>query len=249
MRYIEKHFDAPVVVRHEKELVAAGLDEASIAARNASGEKQDDLYRQVRSRKIIPHWRQLQDLLNEEQGGVCCYCGAKLFYPDTEHYSVEHVRPRSLWPELVGEYKNLLLSCHLNDSEHADIKKNVPKKDRQNMFHCDEHKADCSLHYTPLQADCGRHFSYKMDGSVKGDCADAETDIATLNIDCKSLRTRRREQMLAYLYVDTDDGPKLLDDSSLIAFRQAVERRDADGNYCEFYFVVADVIDQLFLKK
>lgn len=248
MRYIEKHFDAPVVVRHEKELVAADLDEASLKVRKAAGENIKGLYKQVRSREIIPHWRQLQDLLNEEQGGVCCYCGAKLFYPDTEHYSVEHVRPRSLWPELVGEYKNLLLSCHLNDSEHADIKKNVPKKDRQNMFHCDEHKADCSLHYTPLQADCGRHFSYEMDGTVKGDCAEAEADIATLNLNCKSLKDRRREQMLAYLF-DTEDEPKLLDDNSLSAFRRAVEKRDADGNYCEFYFVVADVIDQLFLKK
>lgn len=252
MKYIEKHYDAPTVVRHEQELAKAGLDEASLAAKKAAGEKLDgsELYKEIRSTENIPHWRQLQGYLNEEQGGVCCYCGAKLQYPDAGHYSVEHVLPRSNWPELVGEYRNLLLSCHSSESERTDIKNSVRnKRDRRRLFHCDEYKNDKELHYTPLQTYCQKHFSYKIDGSVKGDSQEANDDIATLNLNCKALQDRRREQMLAYLFTDTTAGPEMLDKELLSAFRQEVGKRGADGNYCEFYFVIADIIDQLLNAK
>ena len=112
MRYIEKHFDAANVVQHEDELERVQLDEASLVAKkqieNLNGK---ELYKQIRSTEFIPHWRSLQDQLNIDQGSVCCYCGAKLYYPDSQHYSVEHVSPRTSNPELVGEYKNLLISC------------------------------------------------------------------------------------------------------------------------------------------
>lgn len=252
MRYIEKHHDAPIVVQHEQELSQAGLDEASLTTRKATGEKLDGstLYKKIRSTENIPHWQLLKDYLNEEQGGVCCYCGAKLQYPDTGHYSVEHVRPRSKYPELVGEYRNLLLSCHCSESERADINNNVHnRRDRLRLLHCDEYKKDEELHYTPLDADCPKHFSYKIDGSVQGDSKEANSDIATLNLNCKALQDRRREQMLSYLFAETANGPEMLDKDSLSAFRRAVGQRGTDGNYCEFYFVIADIIDQLLNPK
>lgn len=33
MRYVEKHFDAPVVIQHEQELTSVNLDEASLLKR------------------------------------------------------------------------------------------------------------------------------------------------------------------------------------------------------------------------
>lgn len=50
--------------------------------------------------------------------------------------------------------------------------------------------------------------------------------------------------MLAYSFLATD--PKeMLDVDSLKAYRQKVEKRDANGNHSEFYFVIADLLDQL----
>lgn len=181
----------------------------------------------------------------QDQGGVCCYCGLKLQFPDTQHYSVEHVKPRSKFPELVGEYKNLLLSCHSSEFERAQLKETIySKKERKNALHCDEFKDNKELNYSPLQADCALHFLYKLNGEVKGRDKEAEADIETLNLNCHSLKERRRKQMLAYSFLATD--PKeMLDIDSLKAYRQEVEKRDANGNHSEFYFVIADLLDQL----
>ena len=247
MRYVEKHFDAPAIIQHEYELASANLDEASLLKRKET-EKLDGnlLYKeQIRSTRYIPHWKDLQAQMCQDQGGVCCYCGLKLQFPDTQHYSVEHVQPRSRFPELVGEYKNLLLSCHSSDEERAHLKETVhSKKGRRKYLHCDEFKNDKELHYSPLQVDCALHFSYKLNGEVKGSDKEAEEDIETLNLNCHSLKERRRKHMLAYSFLATD--PKeMLDVDSLKAYRQEVEKRDANGNHSEFYFVIADLLDQL----
>lgn len=247
MRYIEKHYDTPTVIQHEQELSSVNLDEASLLKRKET-EKLDGnlLYKeQIRSTRCIPHWKDLQAQMCQDQGGVCCYCGLKLQFPDTQHYSVEHVKPRSKFPELVGEYKNLLLSCHSSEFERAQLKETIySKKERKNALHCDEFKDNKELNYSPLQADCALHFLYKLNGEVKGRDKEAEADIETLNLNCHSLKERRREQMLAYSFL-TKDSQKMLDIESLKAYRLEVEKRDAKGNHSEFYFVIADLLDQL----
>lgn len=247
MRYVEKHFNAPSVILHEQELLTANLDEASLLKRKETeGLDGNLLYKeQIRSTRYIPHWKDLQVQMCQDQGGVCCYCGLKLQFPDTQHYSVEHVKPRSKFPELVGEYKNLLLSCHSSELERAQLKKTIhSKKERKETLHCDEFKDNKELHYNPLQADCALHFLYKLNGEVKGSDKEAEADIETLNLNCYSLKERRRKQMLAYSFLATD--PKeMLDIDSLKAYRQEVEKLDANGNHREFYFVIADLLDQL----
>lgn len=247
MRYVEKHFDAPVVIQHEQELTSVNLDEASLLKRKETEALDgNSLYKeQIRSTEYIPHWKDLQAQMCQDQGGVCCYCGMKLQFPNTQHYSVEHVQPRSKFPELVGEYKNLLLSCHSSEWERAQLKKTIhSKKERKNTLHCDEFKDNKELHYSPLQADCASHFSYKLNGEVKGRDKEAEEDIKTLNLNCHSLKERRREQMLAYSFL-TKDSQEMLDIDSLKAYRLEVEKRDAKGNHSEFYFVIADLLDQL----
>ena len=247
MRYIEKHYDTPTVIQHEQELSSVNLDEASLLKRKET-EKLDGnlLYKeQIRSTRCIPHWKDLQAQMCQDQGGVCCYCGLKLQFPDTQHCSVEHVQPRSRFPELVGDYKNLLLSCHSSDEERALLKETVHiKKGRRKYLHCDEFKNDKELHYSPLQVDCALHFSYKLNGEVKGNDKEAEEDIETLNLNCHSLKERRRKQMLAYSFL-TANSQEMLDIDSLRAYRQEVEKRDANGNHGEFYFVIANLLDQL----
>lgn len=247
MRYIEKQYDTPTVIQHEQELASVNLDEVSLLKRKET-EKVDGnlLYKeQIRSAKYIPHWKELQAQMCQDQGGVCCYCGLKLQFPNTQHYSVEHVQPRSKFPELVGEYKNLLLSCHSSELERAQLKEMIhSKKERRKSLHCDEYKDNKELHYSPLQADCALHFSYKLNGKVKGRDKEAEKDIETLNLNCHGLKERRREQMLAYSFL-TANPYEMLDIDSLKAYRQEVEKRDANGNHSEFYFVIADLLDQL----
>lgn len=247
MRCIEKHFDTPVVILHEQELVSVKLDEVSLLKRKETETLDGNiLYKeQIRSTRYIPHWKELQVQMCQDQGGVCCYCGLKLQFPDTQHYSVEHVLPRSKFPELVGEYKNLLLSCHSSELERAQLKETIhSKKERKETLHCDEFKDNKELHYNPLQADCASHFSYKLNGEVKGSDKEAEEDIKTLNLNCHSLKERRLKQMLAYSFL-TANSQEMLDIDSLRAYRKEVEKRDANGDHREFYFVIANLLDQL----
>ena len=64
------------------------------------------------------------------------------------------------------------------------------------------------------------------------------------NLNCHSLKERRRKQMLAYSFLATNPQ-EMLDIDSLRAYRKEVEKRDANGNHGEFYFVIADLLDQL----
>lgn len=252
MRHVEKHTDAAVVVQHEQELAVAGLDKTSLLKRKEtevlSGKT---LYKdQIRSKQYVPHWKDLQEYLNKEQGGVCCYCGSKLFFPDTQHYSVEHVKSRNKYPELVGEYENLLLSCHSSEKERQDVKdstRSKKKKEREEIerkiYHCDEFKDSSELHYSPLDLNCSEHFSYKINGEVNGDDENAEEDIKTLNLQSKGLVDRRQKAIRALLFSITNPA-EMLDMESLNLYRQNIEKLDVNGNHLEFYFVIADVFDR-----
>lgn len=240
MRYIEKHFDAATVVQHEKELKDAHLDKASLIERQQTEKlNKQELYQQVRRTKVIPHWKNLKDQLNKDQGGVCCYCGAKLY---NEHYSVEHVCPRESNIELVGEYENLLLSCHSSEAEREEVKKSIHSKNiRRKQYHCDEFKDKEKLHYTPLQQDCASHFTYQLTGEVNGNDDDAKKDVNTLNLNCQGLISRRHELLLSSLFERNEPLPV----DVLKKYRDEVIKRDANNNHREFYFVLADVIDWL----
>lgn len=117
MRYIEKHYDTPTIIQHEQELKNLNLDEDSL--RNPEthvGKSGGQLYEIVRD---MPTLSALKEQMYSEQGGVCCYCGMKLDYPFNPQYRVEHVLPKETHRELVGEYKNLLLSCRATKEELA----------------------------------------------------------------------------------------------------------------------------------
>lgn len=136
MRYIEKHYDTPTVIQHEQELSSVNLDEASLLKRKETEALDgNSLYKeQIRSTEYVPHWKDLQAQMCQDQGGVCCYCGMKLQFPNTQHYSVEHVQPRSKFPELVGEYKNLLLSCHSSELERTQLKKRFTVRRKEKIL-------------------------------------------------------------------------------------------------------------------
>jgi len=250
MKYIDKHYDTDVVAQHNKELKDQQLDEKSLLQRKAQGEtlNQKDLYALIRSREVIPNLSALLNQMNKEQGGICCYCGGVLRFPDTQHYSLEHVKPRTKYVELVGEYKNLLLSCHLSEQEHKDIQDEVNamnlkrRKDRQNekriRFHCDEHKDCDEISITPLDKDCDELFVYKIDGTVDAKNGEqrAKDTIDILNLNCKTLVKQRKKAIENIVFSE---------DVDLKSLSQVVMNKLPNGMYSEFCFVINDVVNNL----
>ena len=182
MRLVRKDYSTEVVRRHKAELQAQQLDEQNLLNPNVypglTGRK---LWRMVRDIRVIPHLWDLKHQMYDEQGGICCYCGLRIF-EDSEgrKQSVEHVVPKSAHRELVGEYKNLLLTCSITDDDanFMGVATNNPT-----LRHCDDSKEDKPLHYTPLMPECETLFQYDVVGGVQATDAKAQSDIETLRLD------------------------------------------------------------------
>lgn len=181
---------------------------------------------------MIPHVEDLWKQMIDEQGGICCYCGCILV---ENGKSIEHVKPKSKYIELVGEYENLLYSCRPSEKEEGDVKRNVEKQKRSEYFHCDKHKDDEKIPITPLDESCEQQFIYKLDGTVeaaKGSEA-AEKTIEILNLNCDTLVKQRLTAISAILFAEDSDWQKI---------SQTIMNR-TDGIYREFCFVIRNVMD------
>lgn len=239
MRYIEKNYDSSNVLKHEEELSKNQLDEYSLLPPNESfpGRSGAELYELVRN---MVTFQVLKSQLYEDQGGICCYCGMKLEFPYDPQYRVEHVKPKEYYRALVGEYKNLLLSCKATQEENV-ARIAAPKKDRKKFWHCDEAKGSSELTHTPLDRDCGHYFSYHLNGEVVGTDEEAKNDIDILGLNCDYLK-RRRQEALSALY---DDSNQLLSNDLLNELKIKVMTRKDNNHLSEFCFVISNVIEQI----
>ena len=244
MRFIIKDFTSPVVIRHNEELQAHELDEQSLLDPNTyHGLSGNKLWKMVRDIKVIPHLWDLKHQMYDEQGGICCYCGLRIF-KDSEgrKQSVEHVVSKGTHRELVGEYKNLLLSCSVTEDDAIIM--GVNSLNNSSLKHCDDSKADASLYYTPLMPECETVFLYDSVGSVQASTPNAQTDIETLQLDCDLLR-RRRKAALSILF---DENGNILSDEELKLISSNIMNRDEDNRLPEFCFVIKKVADSIIEK-
>lgn len=242
MRYIEKNYQSQAVIDYEAELKQNVLDEKSLADPavhpNTDG---SGVYDMVRSFHGFPA---LKQQMYYDQGGICCYCGRRLEYPNHPQYIVEHVTPKESDRSLAGEYKNLLLSCRPS-AEEEKLRYNAPKKERDMFFHCDKSKGAIPITYSPLQEDCGTRFRYDEFGGVTvADYTDnaALEDLQTLNLKCDWLKRRREAALEGELF---DENHELLSDDELRQRLQTIMERDDNGMYAEFCFVIKDAIEHI----
>lgn len=177
--------------------------------------KFDDLDPSVRSN--------LKDQLLKEQSFLCCYCEQRIA-ADASH--IEHIKPRSQYPQLEVEYLKLTCSCQ-GESD--------PKEPK----HCGASKGgwyDVSRFISPLKPDCEKRFRYLGDGSIlpnnENDDAARET-IDRLGLDIRKLRDKRREAVRA---VDTTlDG---LSGNDIKRYVQTLFCRNEEGQFWPFYTTI-----------
>ena len=65
-----------------------------------------------------PEWQQVRSEVIKEKGQVCSECG--VYYEDSYHITVDHIRPRSKYPELALELSNLRVLCRRCNSSKGD---------------------------------------------------------------------------------------------------------------------------------
>jgi len=168
-----------------------------------------------------PQKTDVHNSLLKEQGFICCYCGRQI---NNENSHIEHLKPRTIYPELALEYTNIMVSCQ---------KDTVPKE----PLHCGKKKDDWhddKLFVSPLDINCAEFFRYTDDGQIlatnnseKQLPAETTIDKLGLNIDkLIDLRAKALEPILEIINTITDEERQDL----IIGFGKT----DSRGHYEEF---------------
>ena len=179
-----------------------------------------------------PNWNDLrkpekpivEDALLKEQGYICCYCEIRV---SKENSHIEHLQPKSKYPDLLFEYGNLLASCQ-RGSEYPPPE----------PLHCGPHKDnwyDKHLLVSPLDPNCTDFFRFTEAGEILpthdlSKATAASTTIEKLGLDVDKLR-RLRNSAIEGVLDDKFDELTETDKHKLI---QYFDRPDENGQYQEF---------------
>lgn len=169
----------------------------------------------------------LHDALLNEQGWICCYCNRRIGHASSH---LEHLRPRSKFPQHDLSYDNLLASCQREDR-------------RGEPLHCGKLKADWYdefLLVSPLRPDCENRFRFTADGGIhpaqEADNAASETG-HRLGLDIPKLRRLREAAIDAVV----SDLP-ILTAEDLARFSIVLLQRDSAGILPEFCIAVVCIL-------
>jgi uncharacterized protein (TIGR02646 family) len=179
----------------------------------------------------MPNWKSFSHpvkndvyaALLTEQGYSCCYCGISI---NRRNCHIEHYRPKSKYPDLTFDYKNLIASCQGEDEKR-------PTK----PVHCGHKKGgwfEYEFMVSPLDANCVDFFKYSGYGEIiPTDNPDreeaAETTIARLALDIDKLKKMRRNAIDAA--IEATDG---LSDAEIELLFQGYQQVDSQGRYTPF---------------
>lgn len=239
MRYIDKSvFHAPA--SYENELRNAHLDKSSISGGAYSGLSGDDLFEMV---KHLPSYPLMKQQLLDDQGYVCCYCNRTI---PGSGMPTEHVNPKSVYRELTGEYRNLLVACDGGNHIPAASPGEAPYTRETYPLHCDQHKGNLEIPISPLSADCEQRFKYNvLTGEVYGDEGDEDvkTTVDILNLNHPVLTKERKAAIRGFCY---DEQGNALSKVDLVTLKNRLMRRDPDRHYRNLYFVLAHAAESLY---
>lgn len=231
MRYIDKDPNR-IPANYLSDVSSAHLDEASLAGGAHAGEDARTLFERV---KRFGSFSTLKQVLLEEQGYICCYCGCRIDNISGDKAIAEHLKPISgIGRNQLASYDNLLISCagdRVISAENASY--------GADRLHCDAKKEAQILPLTPLTPDCDKQFRYTIDGHVSGLTPNASDAVIKLNLDCVLLQRRRMAAMELFLR-DINS----LSDEDLNIIKSAYESKNADGKYEPYCTAVVRCIEE-----
>ncbi|WP_375514570.1 retron system putative HNH endonuclease [uncultured Nostoc sp.] len=177
----------------------------------------------------------VHDALLKEQGYICCYCGMRITRT-TSH--IEHLKPRSTYPNLALEYTNLIASCQGESEEPPTV-----------PVHCGHKKKywyDENLMVSPLEINCADFFKYPASGEIQptdnpGKKVVAETTIKKLALDIDKLQNMRRVAIDAALLAT--EG---LTEIEIKLLAEGYEKLDVDGQYTPFCAAIGYLLNNYF---
>jgi uncharacterized protein (TIGR02646 family) len=179
-----------------------------------------------------PQRTDVHNSLLTEQYLICCYCGRRITI-DNSH--IEHLKPRTTYPQLALDYTNLLASCQ------KDTVRNEP-------LHCGKKKDkwyDENLMVSPLNIKCAEFFRYTEDGQILSTTEDpekkyaADTTIDKLGLNIDKLKKMRIGAIEAIL-----EGFEDLTDNERQMLFQSFCQPNENGQNEEFCAAIAYILQQ-----
>ncbi len=163
-----------------------------------------------------PERRRVLNFLLDEQFHLCCYSELRADHLGLG-YHIEHVQPKSEYPQRTFDYHNLAASALKSDPDLKTFKQN-----NEQIFagHAKDDQYDASLFISSLQAGCSDYFFY-INGSIEPSPKlnleqrkQAEHTIETLKLNCPYLLNlrKRKHQELQELFdaaIELQDFTKL----------------------------------------
>jgi len=190
--------------------------------------------------------------LLEEQGYICCYCGARI---EKEVTIIEHIKPKGL-PEYSKhqlDYDNFLGSCNGGTDKRTKQRENGGdlKVIRKIPLHCDASKDNEIINITPLDENCENKFNYFEDGRITGNGSDAKNTIEILNLNNPILRNIRKNAFRAY-NEDIEMIELLVDNSEedlIIELLNDISCLDGTGKHKPYFYCALNYINSQLLNQ
>ena len=138
----------------------------------------------------------LRNALLADQGYICAYCMRRIPVQDkgtTETTRIEHIKPQSTLSRVDAmDYRNMVICCP-----------GAVASTSEKECHCDRHKGEKPISFTPLDQNFIDTLSYKTDGAIisSNPAYDQEiNDILNLNVELlKANRRSVRQQLIRSL--------------------------------------------------
>lgn len=120
--------------------------------------------------------------LLKDQGFICAYCMRRI-EDDGYKTRIEHIVPQSaISTEEAMDYSNMVICCS------GDI-----EGTRHDRTHCDRHKGDNVIHFSPFTNYAASTIRYNSDGTMKSTDDAIDDDINNvLNLNIASLKLNRK---------------------------------------------------------
>lgn len=175
----------------------------------------------------------LRNTLLKDQGYICAYCMRRIPAKDnntSETSHIEHLKPQTaLSREGKMDFRNMVICCP------GAMASTEPQ-----MTHCDRHKAETSISFSPLDQNFINTLSYKTDGSIVSSNEVFENEInSILNLNIPMLKQNRKEaRNTAIKMLGKNNWGK----AELEKILQRYSSKDADGKLTEYCGVVISYI-------
>lgn len=205
-----------------------------------------------------PYKAQLLDVLLEEQGYICCYCGRRIS-KDSSH--IDHLKPKSQtrnpsYAHLVVTYSNLLASCNgYTEEQESEYKEKLRQRrdtPRLSQEFCGAKKDDwydADLTVSPLIENCAEYFTYTGAGEIQARTVDptkekaAQETISRLGLNNPNLERSRKNVIKDTLKLIHNQRLSIQEIQKLI---QGHDKPDRKGEYVQFCAAILYVLNQQY---